>query len=115
MSFSFFGLGRRRGPNGVEPTPTSEPNLTNYDEKTVFRTESEELKAGAAAMPAAGTTTATATDSESSVYGQADERPMVFATRQNPDMYIYEYSDRLETYIKTSSAMLLYKTEYKRR
>ena len=43
------------------------------------------------------------------------ERPMVFALRNYKDMYVYEYSDRLEYYCRTENGMEYRNTEYKRR
>ena len=45
----------------------------------------------------------------------AAERPMVFALREHRDVYVYEYSDRLEYYKHTSEGMVKCNTEYKRR
>lgn len=42
-----------------------------------------------------------------------DERPMVFATRKDPGIFIYEYTDRLQFYRKTDEGMILLATEYK--
>lgn len=45
--------------------------------------------------------------------GRANEKPRVFATRKDPDIYIYEYSDRLQFYRKAGDEMILLSTEYK--
>ncbi len=41
---------------------------------------------------------------------QVGELPMVFASRTHNDIYIYEYSDRLEYYLKTATSMHLFNT-----
>ena len=38
---------------------------------------------------------------------------MVFATRKDPNIYIYEYPDRLQFYRKLGDEMVLLSTEYK--
>lgn len=43
-----------------------------------------------------------------------DEQPLVFATRQNPDIFVYEYSDRLQFYEKTRKGMVLLETKMKK-
>ncbi len=43
------------------------------------------------------------------------EQPKIFRTRMNPDMLIYEYSDRLEFYKKTSAGLVLLSSEAKKK
>lgn len=43
----------------------------------------------------------------------SNEKPMVFATRSDPNVLIYEYSNRLEFYKKTLNGLILIKTQYK--
>lgn len=42
-----------------------------------------------------------------------DEQPLVFRTRKDPDLYVYEYSDRYQYWRRTRSGMVLDKTEFK--
>ncbi|MDE5562868.1 MAG: hypothetical protein K2J01_04910 [Clostridiales bacterium] len=44
---------------------------------------------------------------------QASGLPMVFASRTHKDVYVYEYSDRLEWYLKTATCMHLFNIEKK--
>ena len=41
------------------------------------------------------------------------ELPMVFASHRHKDIYVYEYKDRLEWYLKTPTGMLLIQTQQK--
>ncbi len=41
------------------------------------------------------------------------ERPMVFVMRSNSDMYVYEYSDRLEYFRNTNLGMVYCATKFK--
>ncbi len=45
----------------------------------------------------------------------ADEIPMVFALRSDSNVYVYEYSDRLEYYRNTPGGMIRRNVEYKKR
>lgn len=40
--------------------------------------------------------------------------PMVFASRTHKDVYVYEYSDRLEWYLKTATCMHLFNIDKKK-
>ncbi len=42
-----------------------------------------------------------------------DEQPLVFRTRKDPDLYVYEYSDRYQYWRRTRHGMVLDKTEFK--
>ena len=132
-------FGRRRRANRQEPTPTQQ-DLTGYEEKTVFSTEppvsSTESPVNVAPgygysqqqapvepnYGAAGYTPQQTSGYNGTVTEFRDldgevrtERPMVFAMRAIPDMYVYEYSDRLEYYLRTPSSMFKYKTVMKQR
>lgn len=39
--------------------------------------------------------------------------PLVFATRKDPDIFIYEYPDKLQFYRRSGQEMILLSTEYK--
>ncbi|MCH5154048.1 MAG: hypothetical protein J1F71_02435 [Clostridiales bacterium] len=112
-----FGSSRRRAFDGQG----SELNSTGYSEKTVFTTDfgSPENSNYQNAAPQGGS-------AQSSLFGEPVaqdnayapstpkvELPMVFASRENSDMYIYEYPDRLEWYVRTSTCMLLVRTAKK--
>lgn len=43
----------------------------------------------------------------------AENAPMVFATRKDPNIFIYEYPDKLQFYRKSGDEMILLSTEYK--
>lgn len=42
-----------------------------------------------------------------------DEQPLVFRTRRDPDLYVYEYSDRYQYWRRTPQGMVFERTEYK--
>lgn len=85
-------------------------NLTNYDERTVIPTESVPPVMPVSMQPI--DTSMPATSTVSVPVGTAQpvpppptERPMVFVSREHPGIYIYEYSDRLEYYMRTNTCM----------
>lgn len=80
-------------------------NLTNYDEKTIFSTD-----AGGAYGNYDGVVTATAPRDVYTATTQKETLPMVFASRNHSDIYIYEYPDRLEYYVKASTQMFKFDT-----
>ena len=45
---------------------------------------------------------------------QASDLPMVFASRKHSDIYVYEYADRVEWYLKTATCMHLFNIERKK-
>ena len=109
---SFFN--RRRNGFNESPVPDQSDNfggLTGYVEKTVIPTDNF-----ADAQARAATTTAVvdmplgATDMQQ----QTGERPMVFLSKEHSGIYIYEYSDRLEYYVRTNTCMYKFDTVYKR-
>lgn len=104
-------FGRRRNNFGQQsnPVPTDDYlNLTKYDEKFILPTD---VGAQAAAQsPLAETTTVTAVRDLQSTDAQTAERPMVFLSKEHSDIYIYEYSDRLEYYVKTATCMFKFNT-----
>lgn len=42
-----------------------------------------------------------------------DEQPLVFRTRKDPDLYVYEYSDRYQYWRRTRTGMVFENTEFK--
>lgn len=91
---------RRRGGFGNDsPVPDNDFNgMTGYEEKTVFPMES-----GVAPSPASSTTAVENYGFDpASITG---ERPRVFTSRENAGVYIYEYSDRLEYFVKLENSM----------
>ncbi|MCH5165967.1 MAG: hypothetical protein J1G01_06160 [Clostridiales bacterium] len=103
---------RRRGIDRQEsPKPTDDylNLLTKYDEKYILPTDNAGPQ-----MPqqdfSATTATATMVGDMQSVGMQTEERPMVFVMRENKDIFVYEYSDRLEYYLKTDSSMYKFHT-----
>lgn len=44
-----------------------------------------------------------------------DEQPLVFRTRKDPDLYVYEYSDRYQYWRRTKTGMVFENTEYKKK
>lgn len=114
-----FGFGRRRS---FDRQNDNDQNSTGYREKTVFTTDfgspdnggysggfaqnsapqsngyANQNNAYAQSASSGGTTT------------EVRELPMVFASREHSDIYIYEYSDRLEYYLKTATSMYLFNT-----
>ena len=110
-----FGSSRRRSLGGQD-----EQNSTGYSEKTVFPTDfgSPENSNFQNAGQQTGASNGLFGDVAPQGGGYAPtipktELPMVFATLENSDMYIYEYSDRLEWYVRTSTCMLLVRTAKK--
>lgn len=82
------------------PSPTDDRlNLTNYVERTVIPTDAGYGYTAPATEPLAATTTAV------SDFAETAEQPMVFASREHSGIYIYEYSDRLEYYVRTATCM----------
>ncbi len=43
-----------------------------------------------------------------------DEQPLVFRTRRDENLYVYEYSDRYQYWRQTKAGMVLEETEYKK-
>lgn len=85
-----FGLESRRR-RREERALDAQPDLTDYEEKKVLPVS--DALGGAAGTP--------------------DERPLVFASNKHEGVYIYEYSDRLEFYVKTNTGMVLHSKVYK--
>ncbi|MDE6201417.1 MAG: hypothetical protein K2M47_06045 [Clostridiales bacterium] len=131
-----FGNGRRRS---FDRQNDNEQNSTGYREKTVFSTEfgspetnnyqngyaqnmpqnngfdggyaqSPAPNYGGYEQPSAPQSYAYAQSAAPVATAPAGELPMVFASNKHPDMYVYEYSDRLEWYLKTSTSMYLFNT-----
>lgn len=107
-------FGRRRG-NFEEQSPVPSDGMTKYDEKFIFSTDSvgmgktDNIGAtgfGAATPQAETTTTVMSMRDIPPAQTVVAEKPMVFKLRANNDVYVYEYSDRLEYYLKTDSCML---------
>ena len=57
--------------------------------------------------------TETKTDGRVKVDESNDERPMVFRTRRDPNVFVCEYHDRFQYWRRTRSGMILERTEYK--
>lgn len=113
---------RRNFNNYNDGNPSDEEylNLTKYDEKYILPTDGGAYGDGGmygvsetAASPQART--ADTASSAAIPVATSTDRPMVFALRNYKDMYVYEYPDRLEYYVKTASGMFLYNTEPKKR
>jgi len=99
---SFFN---RRREQPVSPIPDAQPlNLTNYVEKTVIPTDAQ------SDTQLSSATTAVMDGGVQSGVQTATERPMVFVSKEHSDIYIYEYSDRLEYYVKTATCMYKFDT-----
>lgn len=45
---------------------------------------------------------------------ETEEKPMIFATRRDPDVIVYEYSDRLKFFRKTKRGLIHISTEFKK-
>lgn len=109
-------FGRRRGGFGEQasPAPTDDYlNLTKYDEKFILPTDGG-LPLQQQTEPRVDGATVTAVrdlqQTEPQQLAQQTERPMVFLSRAHSDIYIYEYSDRLEYYVKTATCMFKFNT-----
>ncbi len=109
-------FGRRRN-SGVSDVL---PNSTNYQEKTVFTTD------GGAPAPDYAPQSPYGSPYQSAPYAgdagtvtemrpiqsatKTEPLPMVFASREHEDVYIYEYPDRFEYYIRMATRMYLFNT-----
>ena len=109
-----FGRRRNSGANDVLP------NSTNYQEKTVFTTDGQSDYSSptppqspfgsyqsAPYMSDAGTVTEMRPIQSAP---KTEALPMVFASREHNDIYIYEYPDRFEYYLRTATSMYLFNT-----
>ena len=131
---------RRRNFGESNPIDSEDwSNLTKYDEKYILPTDGTANVAqdpvpvpqSMASVPAQGygqqeQSSAATVATEQPVYSVgrgytqapseiATERPMVFALRAYKDVYVYEYSDRLEYYKHTETGMIKCNSEYKKR
>ena len=106
----------------------SEQNSTGYSERTVFSTdfgspENSNFQNGmTGSAPQGGSYDGDrgggdfSSARQSYDYGQSTtspELPMVFASHRHEDIYVYEYKDRLEWYLRTPTGMLLIQTQPK--
>ncbi len=98
-----FGRRRRNGfdGDGLIPDDNGFNGMTGYEEKTVFPADF-----GKTVEPAAQT--ATAVRDGFSATSTTAERPMVFVSKENSGVFIYEYADRLEYYVKLESSMFMF-------
>lgn len=97
---SLFGNRRRSGFGGDSPVPDRDFNeMTGAEENRVFSTESQPVATQTATAPEVNNNYGF---DPASVVG---ERPRVFASRDNKDVFIYEYSDRLEYFVKLENSM----------
>lgn len=108
-----------------------QPDLTGYEEKQIFPTDgmfgnngyNQPVQPVAPSVQPVDYTGFTGNASVANYGGVATEmreintveKPMVFAMRGHSDIYIYEYSDRLEYYVKASTKMHMFDTVYKNR
>lgn len=115
-----FGFGNRR--RSFDRQNDNEQNSTGYSEKTVFPTDfgnPDNNYQNGYAQPAPTDGGYAQPSQQGYAYAQSAspvataqtrELPMVFASHNHPDMYVYEYSDRLEWYLKTATSMYLFNT-----
>ena len=111
-----FGRRRNSGANDVLP------DSTNYQEKTVFTTDGGPSDYS---RPVGSQSPFGAPYQSSPYLGDAgtvtemrpiqsapktEALPMVFASREHNDIYIYEYPDRFEYYLRTATSMYLFNT-----
>lgn len=95
-------------------------NLTKYSEKYILPTDGGQDVSDLYTPPPQGDFAPQSAPSESAIpvaTAQTEnvERPMVFAVKSHRNMYVYEYSDRLEYYLRTENGMFLYNKEPKKR
>jgi len=104
-----FGNRRRQDFND-SPVPDRDFNeMTGAEEKRVFSTD----------MQAQQTTATKTVTADVNGYGfepasVVGERPRVFTSRENSGIYIYEYSDRLEHFVKLENSMFRFNVVNKR-
>lgn len=110
-----FGSSRRR----AFDRQNEDQNSTGYSEKTVFSTDfgapQNTYQNGMYgqsdyAQSAPQNNAMNAPYTGNTLTETAQEKPMVFASREHSDIYIYEYSDRLEYYLKTATSMYRFNT-----
>lgn len=116
-----------------------QPDSTGYQEKTVYSADvsgqysdngfaSQAQQSGAYSVGAQGygapnsdaqgygaqsygmPSGQTVTDVDYPPVEKQTELPKVYASREHPDIYIYEFSDRLEYYFRTANSMCKLKT-----
>lgn len=97
-----------------------ELNLTKFEEKYILPTDAGVSPAPAAPAPSGYGFVPPAQQQtpvpsvQNYATSPAAERPLVFALRAFKDVYVYEYSDRLEYYNHTADGMVKCNVEYKR-
>ena len=101
-------------------SPQHEPQLQSYqpvNQTPPPQTLSSAPQSGAAAdtfisyeSPRGETLKA---DGRTKVDESEEERPMVFRTRRDPNVFVCEYSDRFQYWRRTRAGMILERTEYK--
>lgn len=138
--FGFNGNSRRRS---FDRQNDNEQNSTGYREKTVFPTDfgapennnfqnggynqnvpqnngfdggyaQAPAPDGGYTQPAAPQSYGYAQSAAPVATAQVSELPMVFASRTHSDVYVYEYPDRLEWYLKTATCMHLFNIDRKK-
>lgn len=108
----------RRRPFNTEKPVDAEENLTGFDERYVIPTgvPVDGFSQPQQPQPQSGGQTYAPQSAPAYDRSMAEpERPMVFALREHPDMYVYEYSDRFEYYRRTPYGMERCNTEYRNR
>lgn len=105
-------FGRRRTPDRLGADELNkQPDLTGYDEKMIFGTDADErLRSGSGDFERTEYSGYRAAE----VGVKTEPRPMVFASRKHSDIFIYEYPDRLEYYVKTATTMYKFDTVLKK-
>lgn len=82
--------------------------MTGYEEKTEFPVNAGAQTPAAPFSAAALPVTAVAEEYGFTPASVTGERPRVFAMRGNDKIFVYEYSDRLEYFIKLDNTMFRY-------
>lgn len=95
---SVFGGGNTQGFSAQQSMFNSDPTQSGFN--------AAPAQNGFNAAPAHSGFAATGNGGFSQTPTVQSERPMVFMLRDDPDMYVYEYSDRLEYFRRTQVGMV---------
>lgn len=115
---------RRRLDGDKSATSEENLNLTKYSEKYILPTDGGAVGTQGVSdfyttMPQDSSSASPVSVAPAPTYEKAQEdigeRPLVFAVKNHRNMYVYEYSDRLEYYLRTQNGMFLYNKEFKKK
>ena len=106
-----FGSPENSNYQNVAPSAPQNDMYGSYSQNDMYGSYAQNV--GGYAQPAAPQNYGYAQSASQTPIAQAQDLPMVFASRKHSDMYVYEYPDRLEWYLKTATCMYLLDTQKK--